>query len=153
MANTPVSKKPTNETATPVQGKSIAVVRVRGTANLKQEFVDTFVMLRLYRKNYGIVVPNTPSMLGMIACVKDFVTWGPIDDATWKMLVEKKGQAATGDKERDFLVVDGKKIKRYFRLNPPRKGFGRKGIKVPFSNGGALGDRKEKINDLLQRMM
>ena len=44
-------------------------------------------------------------------------------------------------------------LKPFFRLNPPVKGFDRKGIKVPFSLGGALGYRKEKINDLIKRMV
>lgn len=48
---------------------------------------------------------------------------------------------------------DPKKIKNYFRLNSPRKGFERKGIKKPFSIGGALGYRGSKINDLIKRMI
>ena len=34
-----------------------------------------------------------------------------------------------------------------------KKGYGRKGIKTPFSKGGALGYRGDKINDMIQRMM
>ncbi len=44
-------------------------------------------------------------------------------------------------------------VKPYFRLTPPVKGFERGGIKKPFSMGGVLGYRKEKINALIQRMM
>ena len=44
-------------------------------------------------------------------------------------------------------------LKNFFRLSPPVKGFDRKGIKVQFSLGGALGYRKEKINDLIKRMV
>ena len=32
-------------------------------------------------------------------------------------------------------------------------GFERKGTKMPFHLGGALGNRKEKINDLIRRML
>ena len=46
-----------------------------------------------------------------------------------------------------------KSDKKVLRLGPPRKGYGRKGIKKDFSIGGALGDRKEKINDLVRRML
>jgi len=44
-------------------------------------------------------------------------------------------------------------LKLPFRLTPPAKGFERKGIKIPYTNGGALGDRGTEINDLLKRML
>jgi large subunit ribosomal protein L30 len=82
----------------------------------------------------------------MIKKVKDYVTYGEIDDETEKLLVEKRGEK-TKDKE-------GKEVmKKFFRLSPPRKGFGRKGIKFAFSQGGALGYRGTKINDLIKRML
>ena len=46
-----------------------------------------------------------------------------------------------------------KKLKRYFRLNAPRRGFGRKGIKQSFQRGGSLGYRGAAINDLIKRMI
>ena len=129
----------------PKQGK-IAIIRVRGTIHVRKGVNDTFDMLRLYRKNFCVVYDSTPSILGMIQKIKDHVTWGDIDDATYKLLVEKRGEK-TKDKE-------GKEVlKGFFRLMPPRKGFGRKGIKTSFVNKGALGDRKEMINDLIRRML
>ena len=44
-------------------------------------------------------------------------------------------------------------FKPYFKLHPPRGGFERKGIKTPFSLGGVLGYRKEKMNDLVRKML
>ena len=55
--------------------------------------------------------------------------------------------------KNDFIVINDKKIKKYFRLNAPRKGFGRKGIKHTFKEGGALGYRGQAINDLIKRMV
>ena len=139
----------------------IAIVRVRGSINLSGKVKETFSLLRLYRKNYCVVVEDSPSYKGMINKVKDFVTYGEIDDGTYKELIEKRSEEFKG-REKDskgkleykkFIVVDGKKIKPFFRLNPPRKGFGRKGIKVSFVAKGALGNRGEKINDLLKRMI
>lgn len=112
----------------------IAAVRVRGMIGTKKSIEDTMRMLRLYRKNYCVILKDEPHITGMLMKVKDFVTWGELDDETAKALQEKKG-------------------KPYYRLNNPRKGFGRKGIKVPFLKGGALGDRKEKINELIKRMI
>ena len=64
--------------------------------------------------------------------------------------IAKLGNIAS---EEDNITVDGKKIKPFFRLNPPAKGFGRKGIKVSFKAKGALGYRADKINDLIKRMI
>ena len=48
---------------------------------------------------------------------------------------------------------DVKGLKPVFRLNPPRGGFERRGIKKPRSLGGALGYRGDKIKELLGRMV
>ena len=139
----------------------IATVRVRGSVNLNQKVKDTLNLLRLYRKNYCVVVDDNASYKGMINKVKDYVTYGEIDDTTYKELIAKRGEEYKGrEKDRKgklkykkFILIDNKKLKPFFRLNPPKKGFGRKGIKVSFKAKGALGYRGEKINDLLKRMI
>ena len=138
----------------------IAVVLVRGLVNVTQSVKETLSLLRLNRKNYCVVIDNNPVNLGMIKKAKDYITWGNIDDVTFKELVEKRGEdfkARLTDRKEKYsykcLEISGKKYKPYFRLNPPRKGFGRKGIKVAFKVGGALGNREEKINDLIKRML
>ena len=45
------------------------------------------------------------------------------------------------------------KGRTFFRMHPPRGGFDRNGIKMPFKNGGVYGNRKEKINLLIRRMI
>ena len=141
-------------------GNKFVVVLVRGLIDLSHDVKDTLAMLRLFRKNHAVVVDNTPIIRGMIVKVKDNVTWGEIDDATIKELIEKRGEeflARKTDVKKKYKYAtfsfNGKDYKPYFRLNPPRKGFGRKGIKVPFSVGGGLGYRGEKINDLIKRML
>ena len=122
----------------------IAVIRVRGSVRVSKKVNDTMAMLKLYRKNYCVLV-NQKNM-GMIKKIKDYVTYGEIDAETEKLLKEKRGEK-TKDK-------DGKEVlKKFFRLSPPRKGFGRKGIKFAFIKSGALGDRGDKINDLIKRML
>ena len=138
-----------------------AVIRVRGAVNLNREVKNTLNLLRLYRKNFCIVVDNSPSFNGMIKKVKDYVTYGEIDDETYGLLVEKRGEEYKGREQdrkekiryKKFVLINGKKIKPFFRLNPPKGGFGRKGIKVSFKAHGALGYRGNKINDLLKRMI
>ena len=139
----------------------IVIVRVRGTIDAKNDIDRTLNQLRLYKKNYCVVVPGNESYAGMVNKVNDYVTWGNIDEETYNLLVDKKGEEYKGrvsDKKEKvkynhFLTVKGKKIKKIFRLNSPRKGYGRKGIKTPFNKGGALGYRGEKINDLIKRMV
>lgn len=143
------------------QKKKIVIVRIRGLVRVKKEINDTLNMLRLYKKNYCVVVPSTQAYLGMIKKVKDYVTYGDINEETFKLLIEKRGKLYK-EREKDtkkkisykkYFIHDNKKYKKFFRLNPPKKGFGRKGIKVGFKVGGALGYRGEKINDLIKRMI
>ncbi len=139
--------------------KNLAIIRIRGITGIKKGIKDTLNMLCLYHNNYCVVVND--NLLGMIKKVKDYVTWGEIEDETYKLLVEKRGEEYKGRltdtkkkiSYKKFIIVNNKKYKKYFRLNPPRGGFERKGIKVPFTKSGALGYRKEKINDLIKKMV
>ena len=139
--------------------KNLAIIRIRGITGIEKSIKDTLNMLCLYHNNYCVVVSD--SLIGMIKKAKDYVTWGEIDDETYKLLVEKRGEEFKGretDRKKKinykkFIIVNNKKYKKYFRLSPPRGGFERKGIKVPFRKGGALGYRKEKINDLIKKMV
>lgn len=144
-----------------IRPKQLAAIRVRGITMVNSKIQDTMKMLRLYKNNFCIVLPNNPIYTGMLKKAKDYITWGEIDDETFKMLVEKRAEQFNGleadsknkIKYNDFIVVNNKKIKRYFRLNPPRKGFGRKGVKHSFKDGGALGYRGAAIKDLIKRMV
>lgn len=139
----------------------LAAIRLRGKTQIKTKIEDTLKMLRLYKNNYCAVFPNTQVYLGMLKKSKDYLTWGEIDDETFKLLVEKRGEQFSGReadsknklKYNDFTVINNKKIKKYFRLNSPRKGLGRKGIKHSFKDGGALGYRGAEINGLIKRML
>lgn len=141
--------------------KQLAAIRVRGIVGMSQRIESTLSMLKLYRKNYCTIIPNSSSYIGMLKKTKDYVTWGEIDEGTFKTLVSKRGEefkdretdAAGKIRYNDFITADNKKIKKYFRLNAPRKGFGRKGLKHSFKEGGALGYRGEAINDLIKRML
>ena len=129
----------------------MAVVLVRGMVKVVKPVKETLMMLNLHRKNHCVVIDDTSVYHGMLIRVKDYVTWGEIDEATFAELVQKRGQLSDG--RQKSVEINGKKYKRYFALNPPRKGFGRKGIKRAFKIGGALGYRGEKINDLVKRML
>jgi large subunit ribosomal protein L30 len=155
--------------------KQLAVIRIRGRSGVAKKINDTLDMMRLYKQNGCVVIPSTPVYLGMLHKAKDYITWGEIDEETFKTLLKKRGKIV-GNKPltEEYLqsqtklgfetfvkdVFEAKKklkdvpgIKPYFKLMPPKKGFERNGIKRAFSMGGALGYRKEKINELIKRMI
>ncbi len=132
-------------------------------------------MLRLFNKNYCVIVENNLNYVGMIKKIKDYVTWGEVNQDTIELLLKQRGRLAGNKRLTEEYLKDKLKcsfnefvneffnnkkslkdipgIKQFFRLSPPLKGFERGGIKKPFSMGGALGYRKENINDLVKRMI
>ena len=112
----------------------IAVIRVTGDVNLSERIRETFNRLKLRRKYSCIVLKPTKEQEGMIKKVRDFVAFGEINENTLKKLVEKRGKKSNPN---------------FFRLHPPRGG-----IKSKFHfPRGVLGNHKDKINDLIERML
>ncbi len=122
--------------------KKFAIILIRGLIGMRGDIRITAKLFKLFRKNSCVIVDDNSVMKGMARKLKDYTTYGEIDEATYKLLVEKRGKK---DKEG--------KLKNIFNLSPPVKGFERKGTKKPFNMGGALGYRKNKINDLIKRMI
>ena len=120
----------------------LAAVRIRGDIGVRKPIQDTMFMMRLYHKNFCIIMQDTAVNRGMLAKAKDFITYGEVSADTLQLLAQKRKKESCSSAA--FKV---------FRLNSPRKGYGRKGVKKTFVVGGALGYRKEHINDLLKRMM
>ena len=108
----------------------VAIIQVRGFTKVRSDIKDTMKMLGLDKKNSMVIRESTPSMMGMVKKVKDFVTFGTVD----KEIADKHG------------------LKTTINLHPPRGGFEKGGIKAPFSKGGVLGNRGSKIADLIVRM-
>ncbi|MDR3074814.1 MAG: 50S ribosomal protein L30 [Candidatus Methanoplasma sp.] len=151
-----------------------AVVRVRGQPDVNKDIRYTMGLLGLTRVNHCVVVPETPSIKGMLQVVKDYCTWGEIDEETLSAMIKTRGKVI-GDKEiteeylkektefgsveelakamieRDYRMRDMEDTKSVFRLHPPIKGY--EGNKRSFRNGGALGYRGKEINDLINRML
>ncbi|PIO08990.1 50S ribosomal protein L30 [Candidatus Woesearchaeota archaeon CG08_land_8_20_14_0_20_43_7] len=129
-----------------LQNKStkIALILIRGLINLSADRLRTLKLLNLGKKHVCVVVEDNVITRGMATKVKDYVAWGEVDDATVKLLQEKRGKKDP---------KDSKKLKKYFTLAPPVGGFERGGIKTQFTKGGALGYRGDKINDLIKKMI
>ena len=143
-----------------LEGQLLAVVQVRGIVKARKPIIDTLRMLNLGKQNQCVIISATASMKGMLTAVKDYITWGEITPEMHKEIMTKRAKIFLGqtmDRKKkyahNFLEFAGKKYLPYIHLNPPRGGYGRKGIKMSYTMGGALGYRGEKINELLQRMI
>lgn len=156
--------------------KRLALIRVRGKVHLAGEIADALAHLNLKDINSCVVIDDRPQYKGMIQQVKDYVTWGEIDAKVFADLFQKRARLL-GDKKLDdshmktktkykstkefidaFMAFSAEMreipdVKPFFRLSPPVGGHERKGIKKPYSLGGALGYRGKEINELLGRMI
>ena len=152
----------------------LAVIRLRGTADIDPPREDTLKMLRLHKPNHLVLVEKKPSIEGMLRKVWAQITWGEIDAEALAYILERRARKL-GNKP--FTLEDVKKlgyssyrelaeailsgkiklhdlyriIKPVFRLHPPSKGF-KGSIKRGYTNGGELGYRGDKINELIFRM-
>ena len=151
---------------------SWAVIRVRGSVNVKPKIKETMKLMRLNRVNHCVIVPENETYDGMLKIIKDYVTWGEVDVETTELMLESSGKTsgnaiftkkdlkdssfktmkalAKNLSEGKVVMRDVPKLKPLFRLHPPRKGY--EGVKRSFKEGGALGYRGEKINQLIRRM-
>lgn len=112
----------------------IAVIRITGDVNLDGKIRETLNRLKLRRKYSCIILKPTKEEEGMIKKIRDFVAFGEIKEDTLKKLKDKRGKPGHPD---------------FFRLHPARGGMK---TKFHFPKG-VLGDNKEKINDLIERML
>ena len=133
-------------------------------------------MLNLARKNHCVILNKSAQNMGMIHKVNDYVTWGEAKPETITKLIEKRGRLTQGRKLTDDYVKENTKyknvkefalavaesksnlkelkdLKPVLRLNPPKGGFERGGIKKPYGKGGVLGYRGDKINELIAKML
>lgn len=157
-----------------------AIVRIRGQADVPPDVDYTLRLLRLFKKYHLVLYPSdTPGLDGMLMKVKDWVTWGEIDEKTLIELLRRRGRIPGGKPLTDSYIeakfgnmgirtieafasaLMEKKIllhkidnvvKPVFRLHPPRGGF-KRSIKLPYNAKGELGYRGSDINDLIRRML
>ena len=152
--------------------QKIAIILIRGTIGTHPDVKKTLELLRLNKKHTCVVVDNNEINKGMLQVVKDYTTYGLIDEATFTDMLKKRGELIGQAKVSSDTKVDAAKIakeyfagkvklkelelqglKPFFRLHPPIGGFERKGIKMPFGKGGVLGDRKDAISKLIAKML
>lgn len=139
----------------------IAIIRIKGTVKIRKDAEETLSRLRLRRKHVCVVLNPTIENIGMIEKVRDFIAYGEIKNDSFEKLIEKRGQLLDKNKKIDpKKVVEGLNnnksygelnLKPFFRLSPPRGGID---IKKGFGDKkGVLGNNKDHINKLIERML
>jgi large subunit ribosomal protein L30 len=140
----------------------IAVIRIKGQIGIKKDTKETLNRLNIKKKYWCRVIVNPKKEeLGMIKKVSNQVAFGEINENTLEKIIEKRGSLIDKNKKVDVkkIIVELKKgkkfeelnLRNFFRLHPPRKGIDSK--KHFGTNKGVLGNNKEKINDLIMRML
>lgn len=159
------------------KGKCLVAIRLRGTAGVKSEFEKTLASLRLTKKFRAAILYDRPEITGMLAKIKDIVTWGEARKKTLSLLLKERAQTIGGKELTNSFVkqkfglttidrlasaIDKGELplerlwkeglNPHFKLHPPKGGFKGK-TKLAFKQGGELGYRGEAIYDLLARMV
>lgn len=137
----------------------MCIIRIRGDVKLNKDIRETLYRLRLRKKYSCVVINPNKEQKGMIGKIKNVVAFGEIKKDVFEKLILARGQKIKKEKKIDSKKIieeleKGKKyedlnLKAFFRLHPPRGGIK---SKIHFPKG-VLGNNKEKINDLVLRML
>ncbi|MHA1338675.1 MAG: 50S ribosomal protein L30 [Promethearchaeota archaeon] len=157
------------------QPKLMLVIRIRGAPHMNYKIEDTLKMLRLHKPNHGTVLFGTPTVMGMLNKVKDYVAFGEVDENILIKLLQRraylKGQKPLTEEHirkktrfsnfnelakalfnGEIQLKDIYNLKPVFRLHPPKGGY-RGSIKKPFNSGGTLGNVGTYINVIAAKMI
>ncbi|MFH1290148.1 MAG: uL30 family ribosomal protein [Nanoarchaeota archaeon] len=138
----------------------ILVIRISGIIGLPSEMRETLYRLKLRRKYSAVLLKPTQETMKLLKKVRNHVAYGGVNKETLTELIRERGQPSDSKSKINAkkIVPDLDKkslkdlgLKPFFRLHPPRGGIE---SKKHFGVGkGVLGDNKEKINDLVRRML
>jgi len=165
----------------PDEPKLAFVIRTRGINGLHPRVRKILQLLRLRQINNGVFVKLNKATINMLRIVEPYVAWGYPNMKSVHDLVFKRGFAKV--KGQRIPIVDNKIIEDKlgkkniiciadliheiasvgpsfrqstnflwpFKLNTPNGGWNKK--TVHYVEGGDYGNREDKINDLLRRMI
>lgn len=140
----------------------IIVIRISGQVGVQREEKEALYRLRLRRKYAAVLLKPTQENLSLLKKIRNTVAYGEINKETLVELITKRGKLLAPEKKQK---IDAEKIaqeldkkslsafglKPFFRLHPPRRGIDSK--KHAGVGKGVLGNNKEKINELVRRML
>jgi large subunit ribosomal protein L30 len=137
----------------------IIVIRISGMVDVPEVINATLDNVNLRRKYAAILMHETPENMKLLNQIRSFVAFGKISNENLVKLISLRGESTKKgkvDAEAIAKALDKKSLKEqgmkpFFRLHPPRGGIE---SKKHFGIGkGVLGDNKENINKLLERML
>ena len=137
----------------------ILVIRIAGEVKIADDAKETLNRMRLRDKYVAILLEDTPENRKLLDSVRNYVAYGVISKDTFEKLIIARAKGIGNKKVDAKKVIDGigkssltdLGVKPFFRLHPPRKGID---SKKHFGVGkGVLGDNKEHINKLVERML
>ncbi|MGV8131770.1 MAG: hypothetical protein ACP5N7_06750 [Candidatus Pacearchaeota archaeon] len=137
----------------------IIAIRISGMVDVPENVNHLLDNINLRRKYAAILIEETPENMKMLNQIRSFVAFGKITNQNLVKLISMRGERSDSkkiDAENVVKNLDKKSLreqglKPFFRLHPPRKGIE---SKKHFGIGkGVLGDNKEHINALLERML
>jgi len=163
------------------EAQVVCVVRIRGIIGVSPKVRKILRLFRLRQIHNCVFVKMNKATINMLRLVEPFIAYGPPNLKTIRELVYKRGFGKV-DKQRialtDNSIVDqalgkfniscmedliheiftcGGRFKEAnnflhpFKLSSPLGGF--KSKLIHFNEGGDAGNREEKINGLVQRML
>ncbi|MEK6852406.1 MAG: uL30 family ribosomal protein [Nanoarchaeota archaeon] len=138
----------------------LIVIRISGMVDVPENVQYALNNINLRRKYSAILMQENPENVKLLNKVRSFVAYGKISDENLMKLISLRAESLNakckinvesiikGLEKKSLRELD---IKPFFRLHPPRKGIE---SKKHFGVGrGVLGDNKEHINALLERML
>jgi len=171
-APAPAPKKET----VPAAKSYLLAIRLKGTFATPWPLQKALDTLRLKRKFNAVLLENTPTAVGMLRKVKDYVTWGEAGTNEIATVLGERGEFSGGSEMTDQTIHEKfgegsiqelaaaltqgritlhdlrqKGLNTVFRLHPPSSGFEGSG-KRPYGSGGELGKRQAQLSALLARM-
>ncbi len=137
----------------------ILAIRISGMVDIPKKTEDTLFRMRLRRKYSAVLLEDTPENRKLLLRVRNFVAYGNISEDMLMRLVELRAESLDKKKINAKDIISGMEkkkleelgVKPFFRLHPPRGGIDSK--KHAGVDKGVLGDNKDKINQLLARML
>ena len=138
----------------------IIAIRISGMVDIPKPAQEALFRLRLRRKYAAVILKPSNETLKLLKKLRNLIAYGDISKPMLAELIEKRGKPIKKGEEinpeKIILGLEKKNLKElgikpFFRLHPPRGGID---SKKHFGVGkGVLGDNKEKINDLVKRML
>lgn len=138
----------------------IIAIRISGLVDMPRKLEETLYRIRLRKKYSAVLIHPKPEIIKLLKKIRNHIAYGDISKETLKLLIEKRAvpkdrsKKVNVEKTIEQIEKNSKNldIKPFFSLHPPRGGIDSK-KHFGTSKKAVLGDNKDKINDLVRRML